>query len=72
MSMAIPFLSYASDVNQQGQASSSLLFEQEEYEQFQHANARGFGRVMTKGDIKLYAICGSVAIRAGLLLRSLL
>lgn len=30
----------------------------EEYHQLQHANARGIGRVMTKGDMKLYAICG--------------
>jgi len=41
-------------------ARGSLL-SQQEYEREQAANTTGFGRVMSKGDLKLYAICGSVS-----------
>jgi len=33
---------------------------QEEYERIQDVKLTGFGRVMTRSDLKLYAICGSV------------
>ena len=43
-----------------GNDGLTWLSAQEEYERQNEASVSGLSRVMTKGDLKLYAICGSV------------